>query len=80
MKKGGRVEELTFDFDHVLDEALLVVAFGDHVHENVVLFPEAVDLVVLVLYHGPPAVPGHCLLHVSLLGDILRICIREGRS
>lgn len=69
-----------FDTGHMLDESLLVVSLGDHVHQDVVLLPHPVDLVVLVLNHGAFTVPGDALLDEALLRDVLGVGVREGRS
>lgn len=68
---------LTLSLDHELNEALLVVALSDHVHEDVVLLPKTVDLVVLVFDDCPAPMPRDGLLHVLLLGDVFRLRVRE---
>ena len=54
----------------MLKEALLVVSLGNNIDKQEVLFPHAINLVVLVLDYGALAVPGHALLHVLLLRDV----------
>ena len=61
---------LTLLFNEVLKEALLVVSLGNNIDKQEVLFPHAINLVVLVLDYGALAVPGHALLHVLLLRDV----------
>ena len=71
---------LTFSLDHVLDEALLIVAFGDDVDKDVVLLPQTVNLVVLVLDDSPLAMVDHAVLDELLLRDVVRVSVRERRS
>ena len=71
---------LTFLLDHVFDEALLIVALGNDVDEDVVLLPETVNLVVLVFNDGPLSMVGHAVFDKLLLRDVVRVCVRERRS
>ena len=63
----------------MLKEALLIVAFRDDIDQQIVLLPQAVNLVVLILNDGTFAVPSHALLHVFLLRDVFTVGVREGR-
>ena len=76
MRRGwsGR---LTLLLDDVLKEALLIVAFGDDIDEDVVLFPHAVNLIVLILDDGALSMPRDALVHVLLLRDVFAVRVRE---
>ena len=71
---------LTLLSNQVLKEALLIVSFSDDIYKQVVLLPQAVDLIVLVFNYGALSVPSHALLDVLLLSDVLAVSVREGRS
>ena len=73
-------EKLTLLLNHVFKEALLIVSFGDDIHKQVVLLPQAVDLIILIFDYGTLSVPCHALLNELLLSDILAVSVREGRS
>ena len=73
-----RIEILTLLFDEVFEEALLIVSLRDDIHQQVVLFPQAINLIVLVLDDGTLAMPSHALFHVLLLRDILLVRVRKG--
>ena len=74
------IYRLTLLLYEMFNEALLIVALGDDVDEDVVLLPHSVNLVVLVLNDGALAMPSHALLHVLFLSDVLGICVRESCS
>ena len=57
---------LTFLLDHVLNEALLVVAFRNDIDQDVVLLVHPIDLVVLAFHYGPAPVPPDRRLDVFL--------------
>ena len=61
------MDRLTLLLDHVLDEALLIIALGDDIDEDVVLLPQTIDRVVLVLDDGAFTVPCDRLLDILLL-------------
>lgn len=63
--------------DDVLKEALLIVAFGDDIDEDVVLFPHAVNLIVLILDDSALSMPRDALVHVLLLRDVFAVRVRE---
>ena len=63
----SRYFTLTFLADHELYESLLVVAFCNDVHKDIVLLEEAIDLVVLVLKDGASAMPSNCREDVLFL-------------
>jgi hypothetical protein len=73
------LRKLTFDFDHEFNEAFLVVALSDDIHEDVVLLPHAINLVVLVLNDGASAVPYNGLLHEFLLTVVTLVVTNESR-
>ena len=66
-----RAPPLTLLGDHELDEALLVVALRDDVHQDVVLLELPVRLVVLVFKHGATSVPCDRALDVLVLRGLL---------
>ena len=72
--------ELTFLLDHELDEALLIEAFGNNVDEDIILFPHAVNLVVLVFYDSTFSMPCHTVLDILLLSNILLVSVSESCS
>ena len=71
--------QLTLLSDEVLDEPLLVVALRDDVDQDIVLLPEAVDLVVLIFDDGALPVPCDALLDVLLLRDVVFVRVCECR-
>ena len=73
-------EKLTLLLNHVFKEALLIVSFGDDIHKQVVLLPQAVDLIILIFNNGALSVPCHTLLNELLLSDILAVSVSERRS
>ena len=69
--------KLTLLLDHKLDEALLVVAFCDHIDQDVILLEHTVDLVVLIFNDSALSVPSDALIDVFFLTDVLSVCISE---
>ena len=70
---------LTLLFNHKLQEALLVVSFGDDIDKQVVLLPQAIDLIVLVFDDSALSVPCHTLINVLFLSDVVLIRVGESR-
>ena len=74
------IERLTLLLDEVLNEALLIIALGNDIDQDIVLLPHPIDLIVLILNDSALSVPSHALLHKLLLSDVLGVCVRESRS
>ena len=58
---------LTLDFHDVFKEPLLIVPIRNDINQNVVLFPHAVNLIVLILDDSTFSMPCDALFHVPLL-------------
>ena len=64
----------------MLKEALLIVALSDDIHKQIVLFPEAVNLIVLVFDNGAFAMPCDGLFDVFFLCNVFVVRLRECSS
>lgn len=82
LEKASKPESnlLTLLSDQVLKEALLIVALSDNIHKQIVLLPEAVNLIVLVFNDGSFTMPSDSLIDVFFLSDVFTICVCEGCS
>ena len=61
----------------MLKESLLIVSIGNDIHEDVVLFPETIDLVVLDLLCRPASMEGNTIVYILLLCNIVFVCVCE---
>ena len=64
----------------MLKEPFLVVSFCDHIDQDVVLFPEAIDLVLLNLGGSSASMECYALIDILLLCYVIFVSICECHS
>ena len=61
----------------MLKEPFLVVSFCDHIDQDVVLFPEAIDLVLLNLGCSSASMECYAIVDILLLCQVVFISVSE---